>query len=84
MTENVQIALVYIRNGQETIFPVKNIDHAMRLADAVADSDLLNDDVGYNMFDVCEYHNGQIGDAWESEDGIDFEEYWSQCREKAE
>lgn len=39
---NVQLTLIYIRNGHETIFPVKDIDQAVRLADAIADSDLLN------------------------------------------
>lgn len=79
----VQLALIYIRNGHETIFPVKDIDQAVRLADAIADSDLLNDDVDYNMFDVCQYRNGQIGDSWESEDGDDFDAYWKLCRDDA-
>lgn len=39
---NVQLTLIYIRNGHETIFPVKDIDQAVRLADAIADSDLLD------------------------------------------
>lgn len=80
MAEKIQIALIYIRNGKETVFPVRDIDQAVRLADAIADSDLLNDSVDYNMFDVCQYHNGQIGDSWENEDGQDFEEYWNLCR----
>lgn len=80
MAEKIQIALVYIRNGQETIFPVKDVDQAVQLADAITDSDLLNDTVDYNMFDVCEYHNGQIGDSWASKDGGDFEEYWNTWR----
>ena len=40
-----KLALLYIRNGQETVFPVQDIDQAVRLADAIADSDLLNDAV---------------------------------------
>lgn len=55
----------------------------MRLADAIADSDLLNDDVDYNMFDVCQYRNGQVGDSWENEEGDDFEAYWKLCRDDA-
>lgn len=80
MYSEVNLALVYIRNGQETIFPVEDIDHAVRLADAIADSDLLNISVDYNVFDVCQYHNGQIGDRWEDKNGQNFEEYWEQCR----
>lgn len=83
MAEKIQIALIYIRNGKETIFPVRDIDQAVQLADAIAGSDLLNDSVDFNMFDVCQYHNGQIGDSWENEEGQDFEEYWSLCRDDA-
>lgn len=74
------LALVYIRNNTETIFPVKDIDHAIRLADAIADSDLLNDSVDCNMFDVCEYCDGNIGDSWMSEDEEEFDEYWRSRR----
>ena len=76
MAEKVQIALVYIRDGQKTVFPVRDLDQAVHLADAIADSDLLNDSIGYAILDVCEYYNGEIGDTWESEDGADFNEYW--------
>jgi len=82
MGEKICLALVYIRNGQELVFPVKDPDQAVRIADAIAGSDLLNDDVDYNMFDVCEYHNGAIGDAWESNDGEDFNEYWYTRRQR--
>lgn len=81
MDSNVCLALLYIRNGKETIFPVRDVDQAVWLADAIANSDLLNDSVDYNMFDVCQYHNGQIGDSWEDEYGQDFEEYWDLCRD---
>ncbi len=75
-----KFALLYIRNGRETIFPVQDIDQAVRLADTIADSDLLNDAVDYNLFDVYEYKNGKVGDAWETDEGLTFEEYWEQCR----
>ena len=52
-----KLALLYIRNGRETVFPVQDIDQAVRLADAIADSDLLNDAVDYNLFDVYDYKN---------------------------
>lgn len=83
MCEKICLALVYIRNGQEIVFPVKDLDQAVQIADAIADSDLLNDDVDYNMFDVCEYHNGKIGDVWESNDGEGCEEYWDTRRQRA-
>lgn len=80
MNNKVYLALVYIRNGYTTIFPVKDIDQAVHLADAIADSDLLNDDVDYNMFDLCQYHNGKIGEPFENESEQDFDEYWRLCR----
>ena len=78
MEFNGTYALVYIRNMHETIFPVKDMDHAIALAEAIADSDLLNDHVDVNCFDLCKYNKktNQIGDSWESEDYEDFNEYW--------
>ena len=82
MADKIQLALVYIRNGKEMIFPVRDVDQAVQLADAIADSDLLNDCIAYNLFDVCQYHNGDIGEPWESKDEEDFEEYWRSCRNR--
>lgn len=76
----MQLVLIYIRNGAETVFPVRDIDHAVRLADAIAESDLLNDNIDFNMFDVCEFVNGAVGDAWESDRYEDFNEYWRRKR----
>lgn len=82
MEFNGNYALVYIRNMQEIIFPVKDMDHAIALAEAIADSDLLNDYVNVNCFDLCEYNKNIncIGDSWESEDYEDFTEYWRRVR----
>lgn len=84
MDNKSKLALVYIRNGEETIFPVKDIKHAIRLADAIADSDLLNDTIDFNAFDVCQYYveraggciSLHIGESWESEECENFEECW--------
>lgn len=79
---NGNYALVYIRNFKEIIFPVKDMNHALRLAESIADSDLLNDSVDCNCFDLCEYDNktGTIGCTWESDDFEDFNEYWRSVR----
>lgn len=82
MGKNTNLTLIYIKNGKETKFLVKDIDHAVRLADAIAESDLLDDSVDYNMFDVC--YNYGYGDYWEDEDGRDFDEYWKSLRYKEE
>lgn len=83
MDFNGNYALVYIRNMQEIIFPVKDIDHAIALAEAIADSDLLNDHVDMNCFDLCQYNKktNEIGDCWENENFEDFTEYWRRMRE---
>lgn len=71
-----ELALMYIRNGKEMIFPVKNIDHAINLANNIADSDLLNDNIDFNIFDVFYYDGNECEDAWESDDGATFEDVW--------
>lgn len=75
------IALIYIRNYQEVIFPVKDIQHAITLANSIADSDLLNERIEFNMFDVCQYENGVIGDSWESDDGKEFNDVWKDSKQ---
>lgn len=84
--ENKNLVLLYIRNGEEMQFPVKDIDHAIHLADAIVESDLLNDDIDYNLFDVCYFRKHRygivVGDSWESDDGEDFDEYWKNLRNK--
>ena len=77
---NAKFALLYIRNGQEMVFLVEDIDQAVQIADAIANSDLLNDAVDYNLFDVYEYRNGRIRAAWETDEGLTFEEYWEERR----
>lgn len=76
MEYTASLVLIYMRNGGELYFPVKTIDHALRIADAIADSDLLNNSVSYNSFEVCRYSEGTVGDLWESSNGDNFTEYW--------
>lgn len=64
------LKLIYIRNYKFIEFTVRDVDHAVALADAIAENDLLN---CYNMFDL-EYMNGE---SWESDDGKSFEEYFA-------
>lgn len=82
MDKKASYVLFYMRNGREVYFPVETIDQAVFLADAIADSDLLNKDVDYNLFDVFLYINGEPGEPWMSANDEDFEEYWRNDREK--
>lgn len=68
-----KLVLSYIRNGKEIQFSVKDIDHAIRLTNEIANSDLLNDDVDFNCFDVI--YEGTYY-SWESNDGKSFIEYF--------
>jgi len=78
MNSTKKLALSYIKDGRQTVFPVIDADHAVRLADAIADSDLLDESVGYNLFDLREHCNGELGDSWELDDGMSFKEYWDE------
>ena len=67
------LKLIYIRDYKSIEFTVRDIDHAVALTNAIAESDLLNDDIDYNMFDL-EYMDGN---PWESDDGESFEDYFA-------
>lgn len=67
------LKLIYIRDHKSIEFTVRDVNHAVALADAIAESDLLNDDIDYNMFGL-EYMNGE---SWESDDGESFDEYFA-------
>lgn len=69
-----KLVLSYIRNGKEIQFSVKDIDHAIRLTNEITNSDLLNDDVDFNCFDVI-YEGTDY--SLESNDGKSFIEYFS-------
>ena len=49
-------------------YPVKDVDHAMRLIDAMADSQLLIRKIECNVFGLEVYQGGEW-EEWESEDG---------------
>lgn len=67
------LKLIYMRDYKSIKFTVRDINHAVALADAIAESDLLNDDIDYNIFDL-EYMDGN---PWESDDGESFDEYFA-------
>lgn len=69
--------LVYMKNYETHMLPVRDIDHAIRLADALADSDLIDDSVECNSFDVCIEN---LDNMWMSDDGEFFEDYWRSLR----
>lgn len=53
--------------------PVKDADHAMRLIDALADSQLLIREIDSNAFGLEVYRDGDW-EEWEDEDGNDIME----------
>lgn len=79
MENKGQLTLWYVRDGQTQFFPVKNVKHAIALANALANSDLINDDVDYNMIDLVymDVDREIIFDSWKDEEtGQEFDEYW--------
>lgn len=79
---NAPLALLYVRDYNEIIFPVHDIQQAITLATCIADSDLLNNKIDFNMFDVFLYNDGQLGETWEAPDGETFEDVWVRVRGK--
>lgn len=75
-----KFVLCYIRNGKEILFPVNSVFQGLQLADCIANSDLLNDSIDFNCFDLCYYENGECGDCWESDDGMSFDDMWRSLR----
>ena len=51
MKNNI-LVLWYISNKGERKYPVKDLEHAFKLTDAIAESDSLNDEIDFNSFDL--------------------------------
>lgn len=69
-----KLVLIYNRNGNNKIkFPVKNIEHALKLTDMIVDSDWLNDGVDYNSFELIDKFSEM---PWSSEYYSSFEELY--------
>lgn len=54
-------------NGVNKEYPVKTPEEAMKLIDALAESDLSNDGVEFNAFGLLD----ETGDEWNNEDAQD-------------
>ncbi len=54
--------------SEPIMYPVKDVEHAMRLIDALADSQLLVREIGSNAFGLEEYRDGEWQE-WENEEG---------------
>jgi hypothetical protein len=60
--------------GPGTHYPVKSVEHGVLLIDCLAESQLLQPEVGSNVFGLEVYHNGEWED-WYSEDGEELDEW---------
>ena len=69
--ENNNLVLWYISNKCERKYLVKDLEHAFKLTDAIAESDLLDDEIDFNSIDLVD---NDTGDSWFSEDDEDFDE----------
>ena len=59
--------------NEPTYFPVRNTDHARRLIDALADSQLLQPEIESNVFGLEEYRDGEWTE-WNDDEGMDIHE----------
>lgn len=67
------LVLWYMSNKGERKYPIKSLEHAIQLADAIADSDLLDDEIDFNCFDLVDKDTEE---SWMSEDCKNFKECW--------
>ena len=51
------LKVYHIQNGIEHLYPVKDIEHAKRLIEELAESDLNNPIVEFNAFGLLEWDN---------------------------
>lgn len=66
-----------------TYYPVESPEHAGRLIDALADSQLLESDIEANVFGLVQLVESGEWEDWYSEEGDDFETWWDNFKEAA-
>ena len=71
---NSNLRIYHIQNGLTMTYPVKDPSHAKRLIEELAQSDLVNPVVEYNVFGLEEF-NQETGDweEWYDENGDDID-----------
>lgn len=86
--ENYTLRVWYASSREERMmyFPVKDPKHAVRLINAMTDSDLLNDEIGYNAFGLEEYdplseNEEDKWSEWRDEKDRSIEEYENWIKE---
>jgi hypothetical protein len=61
-------------------YPVKDINHAEKLIDCLAESQLLQNEIDSNVFGLEIYQDGEWTD-WYDDDGFDLDEHFANIRE---
>lgn len=69
---NFSYILEYYRDGHEIDFPCETFEDAVRLTKLIIKSDLMNNEIDFNMFDLFDVSTGE---SWESEEYETFEEF---------
>lgn len=69
-----KLRIYHIRNGETGYHRVSDITHARTLINALAQSDLLETSIVYNVFG-CEEYNEETGEweEWYDEDGCNID-----------
>lgn len=72
-SERLRVWVVANSNAVQT-YPVKSVEHAAQLINALADSQLLDPAITDNIFGLEEFKDG-LWEEWEDGDGVDIDEY---------
>lgn len=68
INKEVTVRLTIVCDGNKIVLPASSLEHAKLLADTIADSMLLYDDVGYN-YHYIENFDGNEWVEWTDDDG---------------
>ena len=79
--KNNNLVLWYISNKDERKYIVKDLEHALKLTYYIAESDLLDNEIDFNTFDLL---YKETDDSWFSEDGESFTEYYKKWLDSIE
>ena len=73
-TTNFAYILEYYRDGHEIDFPCETFEDVVQLTKLIIKSDLMNNEIDFNMFDLFDVSTGE---PWENEEHETFEEFIS-------
>ena len=72
-----KLRVYHIQNQVNHYYPVKDINHAKTLIEALTESDLMNEEVEMNVFGLEEYNEeSKDWEEWYDDEGCDIFEHF--------